>query len=155
MFFGAGATSSVTQAAGAPAGGIKASPKTLGGAREEERVDARLHSPLQEVERPRDVDVDEFPPEMSRDMGLVQRRRVEDRPYAGHATPHEGTVRDRADLGRGGGIEDVESDDLVSRVPQRADQCLRWTALPVTRSLMIASRSPARATSRDSIAWTS
>jgi hypothetical protein len=29
MFFGTGATSSVTQAAGGPAGGVRASPKTL------------------------------------------------------------------------------------------------------------------------------
>jgi hypothetical protein len=38
-----------------------------------------------------------------------------------NATPHEGEVHDRADLSRVGGIEDVDPDDLVSRVPQRSD----------------------------------
>ena len=47
---------------------------------------------------------------------------MEDGPHAVHATPHARAVGDRADVGREGGREDIEADDLVLQVPQGADQ---------------------------------
>ena len=110
---------------------------------------------LQQVERTRDVDVDEVLARVSRDVRLVQRGRVEDGLHAGHATPHARAVGDRAYVGCVGGIEDVDADDLVSRVPQRADQCLAEVAgaarYQEPHDRLTALRSPARATSRASM----
>ena len=115
MFFGAGATLSSIQAAGAPGGGFSASPKALvvvvmTKARTRARAAASSRTSV-----PSDVRLDEGRPRMGRDMRLVQRRRVEDRISAVHAAGDAGAVGDRADLvGERPGNE-VEPDRRAAR----------------------------------------
>jgi hypothetical protein len=49
---------------------------------------------------------------------------MEDRLHAVHAAPHAGPVDDRADVGRVRRWQHIETDDLVLRIPQAADQSL-------------------------------
>jgi hypothetical protein len=128
MFFGTGATILRHPSGRGSRGRGEGIAEDAGRAGEDERVDARRRCLLQQAEGARDVDVDEVLARVGRDVGLMERGRVEDRSHAGHATPHERLVGDRAHSGCVGGIEDVEADDLVSRVPQRADECLAEVA---------------------------
>ena len=84
MFFGTGATSSVIQAAGAPGGGISASPNTLVVVVKTKALHAGRDRLLQQVERAGDVGVDEVLPRVGRDMRLVQGRGVQHRRDARH-----------------------------------------------------------------------
>ncbi len=95
-----------------------------GGAGVDERGDACVDRLFQKIERAGDVGVDEVLPAVSRDVGLVQRRGMEDGPRAAHATLHAGAVGDRADTGGEGPLDDVEADHLAPHLLQRAHEGL-------------------------------
>ena len=100
MFRGTGATSSVIQAAGVAPAGVERPAERARRAREDEPADARRHRLLEQVQRARDVRVDELRAIVRGDVGLVERRRVDDRVDAGDAPPHARAVGDRPDDGR-------------------------------------------------------
>ena len=124
MFLGTGVTSSVTQAAGAPTGGTRASPKTLVVLVKTKDSTPAAIGLFQQIERAGDVGVDEVLPAMGGDMRLVQSGRLEDRLDAAQTTPHARAVGYRADVSRKRRVKDVEADDLVFQVLQGADQGL-------------------------------
>src|SRR3954447_26270642 len=121
MFFGTGAMSSVTQAAGASAGGARASPKTL-----VVLVKTKDSTPTAAASSSR----------LSVPVTLVSTKSwrlcvarwglcrvgvwggvcvggggvLEDRTHSGHAALHQGPIGDRADVGREGGNEYIEAD---------------------------------------------
>jgi hypothetical protein len=59
---------------------------------------------------------------MGRDMGLVQRGRVEYGPQLSQTAPDEATVGDRADMSGKRGLPNVEANDLVPRLLQSASE---------------------------------
>ena len=75
-----------------------------GRTREDEGPGAGRRGLLQEIERTRDVGIDEVLPAVSHHMGFMQRRRVEDSLHAPHALPDATEVGNRPDFaGIGGG----------------------------------------------------
>ena len=121
MFFGIGATSSVTQAAGAPGGGVSASPnalvvlvKTKAATPAATASSSRLSVPVTLVST-------KSWRLWRRDVRLVQGRGVEHRVHARHAASHEARGRRssrRASVN--GEARHVEADDLA---PQALAAC--------------------------------
>ena len=95
--------------------------KDTGRAGEDKRVDCCCDRLLQS-EGPGDVGINEFLPAMGRDMGLVQRGRVEYGPQLSQTAPDEATVGDRADMSGKRGLPNVEANDLVPRLLQSASE---------------------------------
>ena len=125
-------------AAGAPAGGTSARPKTL-----VVLVKTNARTPacgglLEQVQRAGDVGVDEVLARVGRDMRLVQRRGVEDRVHARHAAGDERAVGDRADVVGERRRHDIDAERPGGRPAGsvRISASPRWPALPVTRTLI-------------------
>ena len=89
-----------------------------------EGADAHARRRLEEDERPHDVRLDERRSRMRRDMGLVQRRGVEDRVGAVDAAGDASAVGDRADLAGERPGNDVETHRRAARRAKRAHQRL-------------------------------
>ena len=122
MFFGTGATVSSIQAAGAPGGGLSASPKALVVLVMTKARTPRARGLLEQDQRAANIGLDEGLALVALDMRLVQRRRVQNRVDAGHRATHAGPVDDGPDdVGEVGG-DDVEADRSPPVVAQRANQ---------------------------------
>jgi hypothetical protein len=120
MFRGMGVTSSVTQAAGAPEGGVSALPKTL----VNERADPGNRGLFQKIKRTRDIGVNETLPAVSDDMGFVQSRSVDYGIHTLHASLDKMPVNDWPHLVGEFCWNNVDTNDFSVLVPQRADQRL-------------------------------
>ncbi len=128
MFFGTGATSSVTHAAGSPAAGVRAEPKALVVLVKTKASTRAATACFEQRQRPRDVDVDEVLPGMGCDVGLVERRGVDDGAHPGHAVSREGTVGDRADVVGERRRLDVEAERVATLGAETAHQ--RFAEMP-------------------------
>ena len=112
MLRGTGATASVIQAAGAPGAGVSARPNRL----------------LEQVQRAGDVGVDEVPARVRADVGLVERRRVQDGVGVADGVAGDRAVRDRTDHVRVRRGLDVESGGLVARGGEHSHERLAEVA---------------------------
>ena len=95
-----------------------------GRAREDKGADAGRGGLFQEIERARNVGIDEVLPAVRDDMRFVQGRRMEDGVHALHASLHMRAVGNRPDRAGKGGSHHVEANDFMARVLQRANQRL-------------------------------
>ena len=88
----------------------------------DEGADARAHRCLEQNQRSGDIGLDEGSARMRRDMGLVQRRGVEDRVGAVDAARDASAVGDRPDLVGERPGNDVEPQRRAARRAQHAHQ---------------------------------
>jgi hypothetical protein len=111
---GDGVVSSVIHAAGAPGGGMRASPKTLVVLVKMKRDTPAATALFEQIEGAGDVGVDEILAGVGGDVGLVERGGVEDGVHAGHDAADAGAVDDRAGVG-GAGLSRMSSPRVHDR----------------------------------------